>query len=305
MIKQINMKTFKTLVVVLLSITMFQCDNDDDAGKDLPIADFQFLVEGALVTFNGKVSEDTTSFMWDFGDGNSSTEEDPVHAFAAAGDYIVSLTANSPNGTFVETKTVTILPSIEILLTGGPAKPNGKAWKLKPEFTVGIEGASFITDEMAIFLSSEDNLLANLGLGNSYEDKFIFVHDGSYRVDNVDGESLMGLPYASNEFPAQITQISYDTANLPLCEVTYTPRTDATWELHEGDFYIEGVFGPVLLTNKKQLILGEYLAFKEKVINIVLKDITETTMNVAISIATNPAIYEKPVLLFHLSLESL
>lgn len=33
-------------------------------------------------------------FLWDFGDGNTSTEEEPVHRYAAAGTYTVQLTAS-------------------------------------------------------------------------------------------------------------------------------------------------------------------------------------------------------------------
>ena len=38
-----------------------------------------------------------TSWAWDFGDGNTSTDQNPVHTYAADGDYIVSLTINTQN----------------------------------------------------------------------------------------------------------------------------------------------------------------------------------------------------------------
>lgn len=31
------------------------------------------------------------TFLWDFGDGNTSSEENPEHIYAAEGEYIVSL----------------------------------------------------------------------------------------------------------------------------------------------------------------------------------------------------------------------
>lgn len=36
-----------------------------------------------------------TSWVWDFGDGNSSTEENPIHTYQIQGDYVVTLTINS------------------------------------------------------------------------------------------------------------------------------------------------------------------------------------------------------------------
>lgn len=43
-------------------------------------------------------SEGATSWLWDFGDGSTSTEENPVHIYAAADNYYVTLTATSDEG---------------------------------------------------------------------------------------------------------------------------------------------------------------------------------------------------------------
>jgi PKD repeat protein len=45
-----------------------------------------------------------TQLTWDFGDGGSSTEENPIYTYTATGSYDVSLTAVGPGGTDVETK---------------------------------------------------------------------------------------------------------------------------------------------------------------------------------------------------------
>ena len=36
-----------------------------------------------------------TSFLWNFGDGGSSTERDPVHVYASPGSFTVSLEASN------------------------------------------------------------------------------------------------------------------------------------------------------------------------------------------------------------------
>ncbi len=41
---------------------------------------------------------DTASRIWDFGDGNYSSEQNPVHIYEEGGDYTVTLTVTSPNG---------------------------------------------------------------------------------------------------------------------------------------------------------------------------------------------------------------
>ncbi len=48
---------------------------------------------------------DITSWDWDFGDGGTSTAQNPAHEYLAAGTYTVSLTVSGPAGTDTETKT--------------------------------------------------------------------------------------------------------------------------------------------------------------------------------------------------------
>lgn len=301
------MKYIKIILILLLSITMVNCSDDDE--PLLPLADFQFLVEDTQVTFNGTV-ENTTAISWDFGDGSTSSDEDPVYAFSSPGIYEVTMTAIGDNGTFTETKQVTILPSFEILLTGGIGKPEGKTWRLKRAYSAGKEGAGIIENDLSLLIASFDNLLAAVGLGASYDDAFTFVHDGTYKVDNVDGQSLMGIIHASAFHGANITGVSADLANVPLAHAVYTPATDATWELSEEDFTVDTLYpqvGPVSVTftGKQRLILGEYLGYKETSNIVIIKELTETTMNVAMGIHTEQSFFDTPTLFFHLTFESL
>ncbi|MEW6220865.1 MAG: PKD domain-containing protein [Thermodesulfobacteriota bacterium] len=43
-------------------------------------------------------SGNASSWLWDFGDGFTSTEEQPVHTYTSAGRYTVTLTATNPDG---------------------------------------------------------------------------------------------------------------------------------------------------------------------------------------------------------------
>jgi PKD repeat protein len=71
------------------------------------MVDFTFEVNDFTVTFNNE-SRDATSYSWDFGDGNTSTEENPTHTYAAEGAFEVTLTGTGANGSKEKTKTVTI-----------------------------------------------------------------------------------------------------------------------------------------------------------------------------------------------------
>ena len=73
-----------------------------------PYADFEAdltLSCNGTVTFTDKSQLDPISYSWDFGDGNTSTDQNPTHTYSSGGSYTVKLTATNANGSDVETKT--------------------------------------------------------------------------------------------------------------------------------------------------------------------------------------------------------
>jgi PKD repeat protein len=65
--------------------------------KGNPVAKYSESVDGTRITFTNE-SENGTSFLWTFGDGGTSTEENPVHNYADRGDYVTSLQATNKCG---------------------------------------------------------------------------------------------------------------------------------------------------------------------------------------------------------------
>ncbi len=61
-----------------------------------PIAEFSFSGNEYTVDFTNN-SANATSYQWDFGDGSTSSENNPIHTYSTAGTYTVSLTANYLN----------------------------------------------------------------------------------------------------------------------------------------------------------------------------------------------------------------
>jgi PKD repeat protein len=55
-----------------------------------PSADFNYSITGNTVDFNN-TSNNATSYLWNFGDNNFSTNENPNHTYTAAGNYSVTL----------------------------------------------------------------------------------------------------------------------------------------------------------------------------------------------------------------------
>ena len=74
-------------------------------------ASYTYSVEDLAVTFTN-TSTGAESYSWDFGDGNSSTDESPVHTFADAGTYTVVLTATAGMESATDEQSITVSSSV-------------------------------------------------------------------------------------------------------------------------------------------------------------------------------------------------
>ena len=87
----------KMIATLILAISILGCEDDDFLIPDV-IAGFTLTVnqDTGTVTFIN-ISEKATSFEWDFGDGTTSTEINPIKTYVT-GNYTVSLTASNVAG---------------------------------------------------------------------------------------------------------------------------------------------------------------------------------------------------------------
>ena len=76
-----------------------------------PVADFSSFVNplnNGEVTFTN-TSNNANSYLWDFGDGNTSTDANPIHTYTISGNYTVTLTStNLECGDNLKTNTINV-----------------------------------------------------------------------------------------------------------------------------------------------------------------------------------------------------
>jgi hypothetical protein len=84
----------------------------DTLAVTLTTANFEATTDGLSVTFTN-TSASATSFLWNFGDGQTSTLENPEHTYAAGGSYSVTLIASSQCGADTITQTVGLVSAAE------------------------------------------------------------------------------------------------------------------------------------------------------------------------------------------------
>jgi len=94
------------------------------------VANFTANITGGnaplAVQFTDKGAGDVTSWAWNFGDGNTSAEQDPIHTYESPGNYTVSLNASNDYGFSIETKSdyIRVLEAPEADFNATPTEGN-------------------------------------------------------------------------------------------------------------------------------------------------------------------------------------
>jgi PKD repeat protein len=158
-------------------LTLAACREDEDVVPE-PIASFQYEIdetEFLKVTFEN-YSRDAVSYSWNFGDGQTSSEENPIHTYAAPGNYEVVLVAtNSANASANFSQTIEVKDPNEALtlLTG----QTSKTWKL---YRVGTSMGVGPNPNSREWWSLENDGTRPC----VYTHEFTFHRDGRYTFDD-------------------------------------------------------------------------------------------------------------------------
>ena len=141
------------------------------------VADFETSIDDGTVQFTN-LSTNAVSYSWDFGDGGTSTEENPTHNYLAQGTYNVTLTASVGDNSESITKEVEIT-SVSFLAT--LAGVSGKTWTLAEVAGSVKVGPSPGSDEWWVGPTLEDVMG---GRACQQDDEFTFFLDGRYTYDS-------------------------------------------------------------------------------------------------------------------------
>ena len=167
-----------------------------------PTAGFTYVATGNSVAFTNTTADGET-YLWDFGDGSTSTEVNPTHSYAGEGAYLVLLTATNPNGTSSTFQDVWITGTAltDALLKGtwkiradensivvGPGMGNGDWWKVSKAMLTSGTG----TDDWTCI--TDDEFIFGTGTVYIYDPKLSVRNDGYLGATNgcVDVSTLTG-----------------------------------------------------------------------------------------------------------------
>jgi hypothetical protein len=257
-------------------------------------------------------SENATSFAWDFGDGETGSGATASHTYAVSGDYTITVTAIGEGGEATSSKSVTIVASMSELLSGSTS--SGKTWKLSRTATPGKDGAGMVDPTFpANIMPGTDNLLDMIGLGAEYDNEYTFFPDGSYKVNNKDGNNMAGWIYSYGVVGE--ANIIIPTV-YGIFSVKNTPSSNATWSLTENtDLVVNAVdeidethFTPKTVTFAGADYLtfgnGGFIAIQDYSVNAIIRDITASRMVVAVFLHSVYGAPDKPSAMITVSFDA-
>ncbi|WP_082105938.1 PKD domain-containing protein [Methanosarcina sp. 1.H.T.1A.1] len=111
-------------------IVYADCRNNPEfcEGRDIYLYDLSNTSNNLVANFTGNVSSGNAplnvsftdtgtgtpdAWYWDFGDGDISNEQDPVHTYLSAGNYTVCLTVSNANGTDSKLATIRVKKELQ------------------------------------------------------------------------------------------------------------------------------------------------------------------------------------------------
>lgn len=141
-----------------------------------PSAEFSFVANGRTITITN-TSTLADSYLWEFGDGQTSTESDPVYTYATDGAFNIKLTATNANGFSTALKFHFIS---QALITS--TNIQGGAWKVRLAEKSIFCGPSMGSDGwFSVLLSSLDGSTTGTDDWSCLmNDEFIFSTGGVY-----------------------------------------------------------------------------------------------------------------------------
>jgi len=144
------MKNVKYLIIGIIGICVTSSCNKDNENVATPTACFEMsTIEaniGDSISFIN-CSENATAYLWDFGDGNSSFEINPVHKFEIPGEFTISLIAINEERTDTALRTIKIVSLWGLIPDGGFELSNTLDYWIIPQYA---EGSISIDNEIII-----------------------------------------------------------------------------------------------------------------------------------------------------------
>jgi PKD repeat protein len=180
-----------------------------------PVASFTAIPTSGnsplTVQFTETTGANITSFLWDFGDGSTSDERNPVHTYRKTGSYTVSLTVVNMGGSDTKTK------DNYIQVTDAPPSANFAAVPKRGNSPLGVQ----FTDTSRGNITSRMWDFGDGTTSNERSPSHTYQNEGSYTVSL----TVTGPGGSDTETRQSYIQV---TPPAPSADFTATPRNGSS-----------------------------------------------------------------------------
>ena len=176
---------------------------------------------GDVVQFSDHTSGQPSSWNWSFGDGTSSTAQNPTHVFTAPGSYTVTLTSSNSVSSQSASRAITVAAQIVAFrsLVSAAAQTNGvggTVWRTELTlFNAGSEAANV-------------NLIYIPGAGGALQTRGLFLGAHQSITYNNTLNDVFGLASGSGAVAIEATSPT-TSANLRVASRTFTTGATGTY----------------------------------------------------------------------------
>jgi hypothetical protein len=188
-------RTFANPIDVVLNSFEVTVDNGSSSPPPVnqaPTADFFYSIDGLDVTFTDSSSDpdgNVVYWSWNFGDGSTSTVQNPIHTYTSGGTYPVSLMVTDTEGA-----TGSVSENVTVTAVNGGITMSATGYKVKGLQKADLNWTGATSANIDIYRNkSKIVTIANNG---SYKDNIDKVGGGSYiyKVCEADTETCSNEP---------------------------------------------------------------------------------------------------------------
>lgn len=235
-----------------------------------PVSAFTSTLQGSTVSLENN-SLNSTSWLWTFGDGNTSTQQAPTHTYVLPGTYTITLTATNDCGSVQFSKTISV-PQLQVNLKAflegsfnsstemmdtklqqlSLFPVSGQPYSSSPWNYAGTEGVGWqpsdypvdAVDWVLVSLRSAEDASTTVGTGAG-----LLLEDGSVsvQIDQLSG-SILTAYYIVLEH----------RNHLPVMSPMLVPvnNNEMTYDFTTADSYVVAGFGQKNIGNNWLLFAG-------------------------------------------------
>ncbi len=187
------------------------------------------------ISFTGSGSTDdigVTGYLWDFGDGGTSTEADPVHTFTDPGSFDTRLTVYDAEGLEdSQTVSIAVIDANEVSVRG----------ELKKWHAIQLDfNGPFVseTDNKNPFLDYRLNVLFTSPTGRTFKVPGFYAADGNAAETSADSGNKWAVRFSPDETGNWNYKVSFRTGNQVAISMKDTDGLSLAFDGLSGDLTI-------------------------------------------------------------------